>query len=74
MVATVLVVEDEAKLRQLLRDMLEREGLAVVTTGSGAEAIDVFYVHRNAGGRVTDPALQTQLRESVLSALGGVDR
>ncbi len=41
MVATVLVVEDEAKLRQLLRDMLEREGLAVVTTGSGAEAIDV---------------------------------
>ena len=40
----------------------------------GAEAIDVFYVHRNAGGRVTDPALQTQLRESVLSALGGVDR
>ncbi len=41
LVATVLVVEDEAKLRQLLRDMLEREGLAVVTTGSGAEAIDI---------------------------------
>ncbi|MHB8333682.1 MAG: response regulator transcription factor [Acidimicrobiales bacterium] len=34
-------MEDEAKLRQLLRDMLEREGLAVVTTGSGAEAIEV---------------------------------
>ncbi len=44
---------------------------ALVTT-LGAEAIDVFYVHRNAGGRVTDPALQTQLRESILSALGGV--
>ena len=40
--ATVLVVEDEAKLRQLLRDMLEREGLSVVTTGSGAEAIELF--------------------------------
>ncbi len=44
---------------------------ALVST-LGAEAIDVFYVHRNAGGRVTDPALQTQLRDSILSALGGV--
>jgi DNA-binding response OmpR family regulator len=39
MAATVLVVEDEAKLRELLRDLLERAGLAVVSTGSGAEAI-----------------------------------
>ena len=46
---------------------------ALVTT-LGAEAIDVFYVHSNAGGRVTDPALQTQLRNSVLAALGGSDR
>lgn len=43
---------------------------ALVST-LGAEAIDVFYVHRNAGGRVTDPDLQARLRHSVLSALGG---
>ena len=36
---TVLVVEDEMKIRDLVRAYLEREGLAVVTTGSGAEAI-----------------------------------
>ncbi len=36
---TVLVVEDEAKIRELLRSYLEREGFDVVTTGSGAEAI-----------------------------------
>ena len=39
MAATVLVVEDETKLRDLLRVYLEREGLEVLSTGSGAEAI-----------------------------------
>ncbi len=36
---TVLVVEDERKIRDLVRDYLEREGLGVLTTESGAEAI-----------------------------------
>jgi DNA-binding response OmpR family regulator len=39
MSATVLVVEDEVKLRDLLRVYLERAGLQVLTAGSGAEAI-----------------------------------
>jgi DNA-binding response OmpR family regulator len=41
MTATVLVVEDEKKIRDLLRGMLERAGLMVVSTGSGAEAISL---------------------------------
>ena len=36
---TVLVVEDERKIRDLLRSYLEHEGLTVLTTGSGAEGI-----------------------------------
>jgi DNA-binding response OmpR family regulator len=39
MPATVLVVEDETKIRDLVRIYLEREGLSVVTTASGAEAL-----------------------------------
>ena len=39
MAQTVLVVEDEVKIRELLRSYLERAGLDVLTTGSGAEAI-----------------------------------
>ncbi len=35
----VLIVEDEAKIRELVRRYLERAGLRVLTTGSGAEAI-----------------------------------
>jgi DNA-binding response OmpR family regulator len=39
MAATVLVVEDEKEIRELLRRYLERAGYGVLTTGSGAEAV-----------------------------------
>src|SRR5512142_2430711 len=39
MAATVLVVEDERKLRDLIRSYLERAGFIVLTTDSGAEAL-----------------------------------
>jgi DNA-binding response OmpR family regulator len=38
-VPTVLVVEDERDIREVLRRYLERAGLSVLTTGSGAEAL-----------------------------------
>ena len=41
MTASVLVVEDERKIRDLLRSYLEHDGLTVITTGSGAEAIQL---------------------------------
>jgi DNA-binding response OmpR family regulator len=47
MATTVLVVEDELKIRELLRSYLEREGWSVLTTGSGAEALTMA-----AGGDV----------------------
>ncbi len=42
---TVLVVEDERDIRELLRRYLERAGYAVVTSGTGADAIS----HLEAG-------------------------
>jgi DNA-binding response OmpR family regulator len=36
---SVLIVEDERDIREILRRYLEREGFAVITTGSGAEAL-----------------------------------
>lgn len=42
MTATVLLVEDERKLRDLVRSYLERAGFAVLSTESGAEAINVM--------------------------------
>jgi DNA-binding response OmpR family regulator len=40
-VATVLIVEDERKLRELLRSYLERDGLIVLTAATGAEALSL---------------------------------
>lgn len=45
MATTVLVVEDEPKLRDLVRSYLEREGIVVLSTGSGAEAL--HFVERS---------------------------
>jgi len=39
--ATVLVIEDERKLRELLRSYLERDGLAVLSAGTGAEGLSL---------------------------------
>lgn len=39
MAHVVLLVEDEQKLRAMLRSYLERDGLDVITTPSGAEAL-----------------------------------
>ena len=39
MAATVLLVEDERKLRELVRSYLERAGFTVLSTDSGAEAL-----------------------------------
>jgi DNA-binding response OmpR family regulator len=49
MAATVLLVEDERKLRELVRSYLERSGFAVLSAGSGAEALSL--------ARTADPDL-----------------
>jgi DNA-binding response OmpR family regulator len=46
MPTTVLIVEDESKLRELLRSYLEREGMAVLSASSGSEAITLARAAR----------------------------
>ncbi|MEM1245146.1 MAG: response regulator [Acidobacteriota bacterium] len=38
---TVLIIEDEAALRRLMRKMLEREGFEVLEAGGPSEALEV---------------------------------
>jgi DNA-binding response OmpR family regulator len=40
-VATILLVEDERKLRELVRSYLERAGFTVLSTESGADALTI---------------------------------
>lgn len=39
----VLVVDDESRMRKLVRDFLVRHGYEVLEAGDGEEALDVFY-------------------------------
>jgi signal transduction histidine kinase/ActR/RegA family two-component response regulator len=45
----VLVMDDEADIRQLVTTLLHRMGLDVVAVGDGAEAIEAFRAARAAG-------------------------
>ncbi|HVZ89303.1 MAG TPA: response regulator [Polyangia bacterium] len=42
----VLLVDDEAQVRDVARRMLERHGFQVVTAGDGLEALEMFRRHR----------------------------
>ena len=39
----ILVVDDESRMRKLVRDFLTREGYTVLEAGDGMEAMDMFY-------------------------------
>lgn len=69
--ATVLLVEDEVKLRDLVRSYLERDGLTVLATGSGAQALELA---RSAAPDlvVLDLGLPDVAGEEVAAALRGV--
>lgn len=43
----ILVVDDESRMRKLIRDFLEREGYQVLEASDGMEAMDIFYEQNN---------------------------
>jgi DNA-binding response OmpR family regulator len=43
---TILLVDDDESLRQVISQYLAQEGYRVVTAGSGAEALRLFYAQR----------------------------
>ena len=42
----ILVVDDESRMRKLVKDFLTREGYMVVEAGDGMEAMDIFYAEK----------------------------
>jgi DNA-binding response OmpR family regulator len=43
----ILVVDDEARMRKLVRDFLVRQNYEVIEAGDGAEAVDKFFSTRD---------------------------
>ena len=50
----ILVVDDESRMRKLVRDFLEREGFSVLEAGDGIEAMDLFYENPNIALMILD--------------------
>ena len=43
----ILVVDDESRMRKLVRDFLVREDYEVLEAGDGEAALDIFYQEKN---------------------------
>ncbi|MDY6333543.1 MAG: response regulator transcription factor [Lachnospiraceae bacterium] len=43
---TILVVDDEERMRKLVRDFLVRDGYEVLEAGDGQAALDTFFAHK----------------------------
>lgn len=43
----ILVVDDEQRMRKLVKDFLARDGYNVIEASNGEEAIDVFFADKN---------------------------
>ena len=43
----ILIVDDEARMRKLVRDFLVKSGYLVVEAANGIEAMDLFYEHKD---------------------------
>ena len=50
----ILVVDDESRMRKLVKDFLEREGYEVLEAGDGMEAMDVFYENQDIALMILD--------------------
>lgn len=50
----ILVVDDESRMRKLVKDFLVREGYEVLEAGDGEEALDIFYSQKDIAMLILD--------------------
>ena len=43
----ILVVDDEARMRKLVKDFLTNKGFTVIEAGDGEEAVDTFFAQKD---------------------------
>ena len=50
----ILVVDDESRMRKLVRDFLEKKGFSVLEAGDGMEAMELFYKEKDIALMILD--------------------
>ena len=71
----VLVVDDESRMRKLVKDFLSKKGYIVLEAGDGEEAVDIFMNNKDIGLIILDVMMPKmdgwETADSVISA-GGI--
>ena len=57
----ILVVDDESRMRKLVRDFLVRQDYEVLEAGDGEEALDIFYREKDIALLILDAVSYTHL-------------
>ena len=55
----ILVVDDESRMRKLVKDFLTKSGYVLVEAGDGSEALDIFFSHKDIGLVILDIMMPT---------------
>ena len=50
----ILVVDDESRMRKLVKDFLVKQGYTVLEAGDGSEALDIFYENQDIALLILD--------------------
>ena len=50
----ILVVDDESRMRKLVKDFLVKSGYEVVEAGDGAQAVEIFFAQKDIGLVILD--------------------
>lgn len=50
----ILVVDDESRMRKLIRDFLKKEGYQILEAADGIEAMDIFYADKEVALIILD--------------------
>ena len=61
----VMVVDDEERMRKLVRDFLVRKNFEVIEAGDGAEAVDTFFSTRDIALIILDVMMPPRDPEGV---------
>ena len=65
----ILVVDDEARMRKLVKDFLTNKGFAVIEAGDGEEAVDVFFAQKDIALVLLDVMMPKMERWEVLRTI-----
>ena len=70
----ILVVDDENRMRKLVKDFLQRENFEVLEAGDGSEALDVFFAHQDIALIILDVMMPDMDGFSVLKKIRRTSR